>query len=183
MADTFSNLIATIQNHIPQVEIILREEWRSPEPDHRHKIRQALETHLASRGEIISARDLTKQPHSERFSISIAHSIPAGGFALVSKEFLIGFDIEDLGRNFEKAVPRVSSPEELSQAPDMAALWVAKEALLKAKRLSLIHEARVETWKTLDPSSCFFSERGNKDGRGIVVKNSRLIMGLFISPS
>lgn len=75
---------------------------------------------------------LSERPFLENAGVSISHCPGRMGFALTSNFKSIGFDIEKLDRLKTKTIERVSTKEELSAAPQIEGLWVAKEAAYKA---------------------------------------------------
>jgi hypothetical protein len=188
----------------PSLEIELRESWSSKTPEHRALIRQALHARLSgsseSAGESASLSasllDLSLRPLHPRHSISIAHCPEAGGFAVADGSTWVGFDIESVSRIQERAVARVSSAEELSQAPSPAHLWVAKEASFKALPANLqpkvISEIVVSSWlpapteKNFSPGTHFFAihpsniqTHGFKAGKGVVFPLLGNLVGFF----
>ncbi len=76
--------------------------------------------------------DLKQLPlvENEKLFFSISHSNAVGGFTAASLAH--GFDIENSSRIKETIVHRVSSEDELKQAPHYSYLWPAKEAVLKS---------------------------------------------------
>lgn len=121
---------------MPELELVLKEEWSSENPDYRMKIREGLLKRLEQlaplseqqREEIL---DLMRIPFHPQVGISISHNKKCGGFALNPREAL-GFDVEIVGRVKDKVVARASSANEYVGAPSPASLWTAKEAALKS---------------------------------------------------
>ena len=155
MAQIFSDITALIQTEHPRFKLKIDETWNSTVHNHRSHIRSNLCDSLSAAGEsdLQQWLDLKKRPMPKSQSVSISHCPIAGGFAQIPKPHLVGLDLEDLSRDFDNAVSRISSPIELKVAPSAAALWVAKESLLKAIGLTLVSEARVNGWKTLGNSA------------------------------
>lgn len=96
-----------------------------------------------------------KKPHCSFASISISHCDHLGAFLFVfDKNISIGLDIEEKKRITQKNVERISSKEEMNQAPHYSLLWVAKEAsfksLFKSKTLFLLSDCLISNWK-IDP--------------------------------
>lgn len=119
--------------------IEVRPEWNSQTPNCRTLLRQALwQKAKSQRPELtndhqIKTQDLNRVPQFPGLSSSIAHCPLAGGFVLsASPQAQLGFDLEDETRAQPQVVLRMSSPQELSQAPGPAHLWVAKEATFKS---------------------------------------------------
>ena len=191
MAQSFSNLVAEINQHLqtqfPASELVVKDHWGSSQPEFRQLIRQDLYKKLSTlNGHPTSdILDLNSIPDPKNFSVSISHCALAGGYALSSKQKKIGFDIEDFDRDVTNATKRISSAEEFLAAPHPMALWVAKEATLKALRLPLVSQAQILGWKTLDASAKNFLYEFSalQNGQGIVYQNGRLIMGLAFFPA
>jgi hypothetical protein len=183
MAQIFSDITALVQTEFPRFKLKIDETWNSTVRNHRSHIRSNLCDSLAAAGEsdLQQWLDLKNRPMPKAHNVSISHCPVAGGFAQIPKPHKVGLDLEDLSRDITSVVSRISTADELKVAPSAAALWVAKESVLKAIGLTLVSEARVNSWKTLGNSSWTFSN--GETGIGYVKKNSRLIMGLFILPA
>ena len=73
------------------------------------------------------------KPKGSIVALSISHTRSIGVFLFTfDKSLSIGFDIENKNRVTKKVIERVSSKEELSQAPEVSLLWTAKEAGFKS---------------------------------------------------
>jgi len=114
-------------------------EWGSGHAGHREKIRTALEHQLTtnwskdvSYSEFAALKDLDQIPTFKKIYVSISHGQDLGGFVIAKKP--VGFDLELRDRVMEKIVRRVSTDEEVQEAPSFAHLWAAKEATFKALR-------------------------------------------------
>lgn len=195
MAQSISNLILDFQTRLkvyaPDVELVLHESWRAQPSAQTSKYREQIRQHLFEKllalkeNSSPSILDLNQQPQSENFNISISHCNLVGGYAFAPKNLKVGFDIEECGRNIENAARRISNVEEYSAAPNAAALWVAKESILKAIGLTLVSQAQLKTWETLEENADNFLWRfvSIQNGYGFVCQNSRLIVGLSIFPA
>lgn len=104
--------------------------------------------------------DLTHPPTIYFASISISHSVLAGGFIISSPENLIGFDLEKLERANQKIVLRVGSQNELNNSPSPSALWSAKEASYKSLYYSpfkiFINQIIIFDWKKVSSDNKIF---------------------------
>jgi hypothetical protein len=182
---------------VPTLEITLKKEWGSNQKNYRREIRNGLGGKL---GEDFS--DLEKWPTSKKTGISISHCPHLGGFALVTKPGAIGFDVEVEARVQEKIMARMAaSPQEMSDSPSPAHLWVAKEAAYKSLGESVqphvLSEIEIRDWTraTLSGSSSGPSKNDTfavwkfrafclknshlQSGQGVVFTQPPLIFALF----
>ena len=156
----------------PDLEIALREEWASTEPNHRNHLHQEIEL---------------RNPKKE-FNSSISHCTLMGGIAL--SRFPIGLDIEVRHRVEWPIVQRVSTLEEVALATEPSALWCAKEAAFKALKKysqpSVISEISIGGWQKIDSqtekyqllnSAHFHSPAANK---GLIIHDGDLTISFFI---
>jgi hypothetical protein len=122
----------------PDLKVQLRPEWGSQAREFRLSIRQALGRQvselrpLTPAASVAGLLDLKTVPRIEPFQISISHCRGMGGYILSEAPGSIGFDIEETARITVKVIDRVTTPEERTEAPEMTALWSAKEAVFKA---------------------------------------------------
>jgi hypothetical protein len=113
----------------------VRAEWASTVVDYRRLIRQGLRHKLHKLGfDHPEMEDLNSLPHTDNWEISISHSREGGGFVLAPRGVSVGLDIERVARVHTHLVARISSREELVEAPSTSSLWVAKEAGFKMLR-------------------------------------------------
>lgn len=153
------SLKAEIQKTFPEskFKVWQQSSWSQNSAGYREEIRQFASALPGLEQEKTQILDLEKPlikaqrnlaPHGLKISevesskstyFSISHSTQSG--VLAQSLIPIGVDIELIARVSEKIVARVSSPEELHQAPSAAFLWAAKEACFK----SLIHFQQPQT--------------------------------------
>jgi 4'-phosphopantetheinyl transferase len=138
--------IETIQKYLQleNLEIILRPDWGSENPDFRESLHGELKKRMAK-----------AYPFSDS---SISHCPSMGGFAFTmfdSNHVLqIGFDIEeDLRVRIETARRICDTAEEYDAAPSPASLWTAKEAAFKClkgpKQPIIVSAVEVSNWQTV----------------------------------
>lgn len=124
----------------PDLILRIRSEWGAKQPNFREKLRQGIVQELAasqtaqgSDHDYHKLLDLNELPSLEGHHISISHGQDLGGFVATTKG-PVGFDLEMAKRVTTAAMERMASKEEIQQAPSVASLWVAKEAVFKALR-------------------------------------------------
>ncbi len=177
----------------PTLEIIVRPEFAAAGTASRTKIREAIIAAIKpDEIESQALRMLEHIPDPPNASVSISHTPLIGGFAYtLSPTPHIGFDLEEIARIHERAVARISKPEELQQAPSVAQIWVAKEAAYKALRgrPKVISALTTGAWRSvisqenLSLWSCEVSEDSlpNAICRGLTVELSNTALGIFLS--
>lgn len=129
-----------------ELEAFTDELGASAQPDHRQKIRAGLQQRLNTywnesvlAPEIQAVSNLEQVPQFKKLYTSISHGQNMGGFVISKRP--VGFDLEQISRVLPAIVARVSMPEEVTLAPSIAHLWVAKEATYKA--LMHFHQPKV----------------------------------------
>ncbi|MGE0763527.1 MAG: hypothetical protein AB7N80_09645 [Bdellovibrionales bacterium] len=184
---------------LKNVHLLWRRDWRAQEQNHRPILRAAA---LESLRELAQSKtpavslpanlkdvfqDLKKPPQVTGFTVSISHCPLAGGFAVAfSDEGQLGFDLENAAQVTPEIALRVSSKQELEQAPSPACLWTAKEATFKSLLgpaqplvLSAIH---LHNWHVLERGVWLFSAEIQQLKaariRGILKQENDLIVGL-----
>jgi hypothetical protein len=135
--DSLLEKIHYIQKSVdPQFRMILNRDWCSENPNHRHQIRKAIESHFTasfSREQLALLSDLNWRPQAQGGYFSISHCKVIGGFTF--SQYKHGFDVEQLKRVSVDILKRTCSEKELQECPRAEFLWVAKEAGLKAHSL------------------------------------------------
>lgn len=119
------------------IEIHLCSSWGSREAGYREKIRAgiaeyALQTGFGTAEELSKLSNLQQLPVLPRGRVSVSHCPTVGGFAVSRTARRLGFDIELIDRPLTSHLNRVSTTDEVAQAPNVALLWTAKEAAYKA---------------------------------------------------
>lgn len=108
-------------------------------------IRNFLRSKIAEKGLFESP------PLISQYSLSISHSDLAGGFALVSRPFKVGFDIEARTRITQDLISRVCSETEIKEALEITDLWGAKEAVFKSlwpqSDVSVLSNIKIHSWQ------------------------------------
>jgi len=151
---------------LDDLHFVLQAEWGARHAGHRGLIREDVIRTLSNRGlrltreQLELFRDLDHPPTHPDIAISISHCRALGGYAWTTQPGLIGFDIEETSRINPKTAERISVPEEFSQAPSPAVLWVAKEAAFKAlaaaARSTAVSEMRIADWRLSAPLESFW---------------------------
>ena len=141
---------------IPHFSSRVQIKWGSGEENYRHNIRRGICEAMTVRQELSlegehNLMDLKNLPRLTDYEISISHSEELGGFVMGYQCGLLGFDLEGVNRVKEEHIKRVSTCQEVSEAPSAGALWVAKEAAYKALRhklhLSLMSDLQISHWQ------------------------------------
>jgi len=175
--------VETIQKYLQleNLEIILRPDWGSKNPDYRESLHGELKKRMAK-----------AYPFSDS---SISHCQTMGGFAFTmfdSNHVLqIGFDIEEDSRVRGETARRIcDTTAEYEAAPSPASLWTAKEAAFKclkgAKQPIIISAVEVTNWQTVS-SQYETAEVKNPHQfnymriQGIVVKKQPYTLTFFIA--
>lgn len=139
------------QIHIDLLDLILDSRFCSNQTDHRRLIRDDIlkkfQSQLSSE-EISSIQDLDSFPKTEKIFFSISHNQELGGYSVASAKH--GFDLELKSRISTSIIQRISTPNELSIAPDLKFIWCAKEAAFKALSHSVItvSDFEVVNWQS-----------------------------------
>lgn len=190
-----SKALEALRRHLqlPVLQVILKSEWSSLQPDHRLQIRKGLieeiEQHAPmsaeDKGRLL---DLEQTPRLSHIGISISHNKTCGGFALNPQGQAIGFDVEISARVKENLISRVAaSSDEVKRAPSAASLWVAKEAALKCLLRSglqpnVVAEVEIGDWQTnSDLESCrlITKEPRVNNNRGCVMNLDDMKLAVF----
>ena len=125
---------------------LILEEFSSKNPVHRLNIRMGIvESNVLSKEENEKLLDLKLRPKTADWNFSISHSDKIGGY--IQSDQIIGMDIERSERVQKKIIQRVSSEQEMSEAPGSDYLWTAKEAVFKALSLEVMSQVVVTDWQ------------------------------------
>ncbi|MFM6930058.1 MAG: 4'-phosphopantetheinyl transferase family protein [Bdellovibrio sp.] len=161
--------------HAPELQVYAKPEWGSDHPDHRSLLH-------AERDKILSQS-------TDKLYSSISHTKGMGVLVLCHKP--LGVDVELISRIHKGVVERVSNSEELQTAPDLSALWTAKEAAFKATREynqpSVLSDISIGDWKNIESQLETFTllnhrTHGLSSGeRGACLKISSYCFGFFIA--
>ncbi|QDK39394.1 4'-phosphopantetheinyl transferase superfamily protein [Bdellovibrio sp. NC01] len=120
----------------PSLQIYAETNWGSHNPEHRTLIHEKLN----------ALKSADPALHT-----SVSHTNGLGVIAACSSP--IGVDAELTARVLPAIIARVSSPEELSQAPNAASLWSAKEATFKAlksyEQPSVVSKISIGEWQNI----------------------------------
>lgn len=173
--------------------LVLRSEWGAEYPSARALIRAEISKQV---GKDVS--DLASLPDTEEFSVSISHCNGHGGFIAVRKPASVGLDVELFARVPEKSVARMSTPDEMREAPTPAHLWAAKEAVFKALRGTdqpqAISSITIANWqpgaseKLEGKITQFYDFQARREntlitGNGIAFINGEVVISIFCLPS
>lgn len=128
---------------------LILEEFSSKNPVHRLNIRMGIvESNVLSKEENEKLLDLKQRPKTADWNFSISHSDKIGGY--IQSDQIIGMDIERTERVQKKIIQRVSSEQEMSEAPGSDYLWTAKEAVFKALSLEVMSQVVVTDWQPVN---------------------------------
>ena len=112
------------------------------------------------------------RPQNPVTSISVSHCPVAGGFVFsFNKKISLGLDMEQSHRVSLPVISRISTREEIRQAPARSLLWTAKEAVFKCvtsektdhKNL-LLKDMLISKWKQKDPENRLFQFQVKNSG-------------------
>jgi hypothetical protein len=173
---------------IPVLDLHLSEQFCSEMIGYRKQIRDHIvdtyKSQLAD-NEISEIKNLNLIPKSEKIFFSISHHYKTGGYTACSVAH--GFDIELKSRISNQIIHRVSTPDEISESPNIQFLWCAKEAAFKA--MSSAHltisdvcctgwtsQIKTDLWMFALKSSEDFDLNRNK---GFVFQDQNQIISIF----
>ena len=168
------DILKSLKTHLncPDLQFFFRPEWGSTYPEHRELIRNDLKYLFEEKG----------------INTSISHC-PQLGVVAASRQ-PIGVDVEVVSRVQKNVAARISTPEELSAAPDFAALWCAKEACFKALKTyqqpSVISKVSIGDWQKIDSHFDIFQcvNAGDFNSpanhKGIILKLQDLCFCFFV---
>ena len=126
--------ILYIQSSVDEeFRLVVNDQWKSTESDHRSKIRNCIEENFTSRfnrQQLAWLNDLNRLPQAEDGFFSIAHCKTLGGFTYSKHPH--GFDVEQSSRISTDIIQRTASAKEQAAAPHLSFLWVGKEGGYKA---------------------------------------------------
>jgi hypothetical protein len=129
----------------------------------------------------------------QRGFFSISHCPLFGGYVLQEAPLVgrsIGFDLEQASRVSPEIVNRISTPSEMTDSPDPASLWTAKESLYKSLpdgiQPAAISGVRVSDWSVLSDNLYSFSglissPQHFHNSHGLLWTFNDLKMGLCLS--
>lgn len=159
--------------HVENLTVQISEQWGSHNSHHRELLHKA-------RAEVLL--------HTPDMQVSISHAHDLGVLAFCQDP--IGVDIEKTERVQSQVVQRVSSVEELKNAPSPASLWCAKEACFKALRNyaqpSVVSTISIGNWAKIDSHTetfellNFHSFSAPLAGHGLVYQLANHTLGFFI---
>ena len=143
--------------------LVLSKNFGASNKDYRHKIRETISSKFPSEDPKIIL-DLNTPPPINQLSIS--HSKHLGGYFYNPQSSYSGFDIEVAERATEKIVLRISSESEVKLAPNLTALWGAKEASFKAinrsnSNIEVLSQIHIHNWQCPEDSVYLFSSQLN----------------------
>lgn len=178
---------------LPDLQVILKNEWSSANADHRTKIREGLIEELEKHVRLTADErsrilDLQQIPLHSHVGFSITHNKQCGGFALDPQGHAMGFDIEIIDRVKENLISRVAvSKEEAERAPSAASLWVAKEAALKSLFRSglqpnVVAEVEIGEWNldhAIENCRLITTEEKLRNTRGCVMNLENMKLAVF----
>lgn len=103
-------------------------------PNYRELLRKQLFMLLKDKGFSPSEDilDLSKKPEHPDLNISLSHGPTCSVLAWIERDWNMGIDIEEIDRLNINTINRISTPQEVANAPEPLLLWSAKEAVIKA---------------------------------------------------
>jgi len=175
----------------PKLQVSTSAAWGSDRPGHRLLIRQYLQHQLQdsiSTHELGELLNLDNVPSYKDVYVSISHTSGMGLIAVAPTA--VGVDVESLARVKSKSLARVSSHEEMAQAPSPAHLWAAKEAAFKAlysfAQPSVISLITIGNWQKINSQTETFNLMNLMDfkaparGLGVTFEFSSIVMSFFV---
>jgi 4'-phosphopantetheinyl transferase len=151
--DLIKNLLSA-----PELQIFTQTYWGSQKPMHRESMREFA---------VNFSHAFTSRSHTRGAGIFVAH------FSAV------GVDIEISERVTPELAARISSAQEVSEAPSPASLWCAKEAAFKAlytfAQPPVVSKISIGDWKNIDSRTETFRLTNYQDfnapvnGSGVIV--------------
>lgn len=166
---TYESLKKILNN--PELQIYTNPLWGSRHPEHRELMRA----------------ELAQVLENPTLHTSISHCPELG--ILVASHRPVGVDVEVRLRAEERIVARISSSEEMSQAPSFPSLWCAKEAAYKALRPyeqpSVISKISIGDWEKIDSQTETYrllnSEMFNSpsENKGVIFHLGELTFSFF----
>lgn len=187
MADVLHALIQSEARRLlkdDELLIVVDAAFGAAAPDHRTHLRRSILQTVENLG--LKVEDPAPVLDLSRpllrvgiFHVSIAHSIPLGGFALSKNP--VGFDLEEASRVETRTVARVSVTADLNEAPHPAWLWTAKESAFKAlqhaeKSPELLSQIEIGDWVLTGENS----QSGTFSVRNLSGFSSRAALGCVI---
>lgn len=182
--------------NLPNLIVEIKTNWGAQTKTYRSDIRRGIWSTLESlQGENRLAlpahthqlvMDLERTIKLPEVSVSISHCLEAGGFALCLGPTQIGLDIEVADRVVLSVAERVSTPEEVREAPSPAHLWAGKEATFKSllgpHQPAVLPFIRLNSWQRVNPHSWSFSAEiqgvNASQLAGVVIQFDNLVLGL-----
>ncbi len=150
--------------------------------EHRHKIRESIARNLNL--PIAEISDLSRPPETASWSISISHCPNLGGWVAIPRPATVGLDIEEKDRLRPEVIRRVSSENELKEAPHPAYLWCAKESHFKAvhanKNLT-IGAIQISEWRPQSHGFHFSGESRSSRSNGFLTEYNGFIIAVTVS--
>ncbi|MCE3011268.1 MAG: 4'-phosphopantetheinyl transferase superfamily protein [Proteobacteria bacterium] len=164
--------VLAIQNAlmVPDLEISVSPIWN-------HAGRKALQDHFEQHS----------LPAWQSGHLSLSHTQEIGGYISCRSAF-VGFDIETVSRAREELVLRISSTQEVQEAPSAAALWCAKEAvfkaLLKLQQPKVLSQIKIIGWHKESQFETFQLRNADSFGihfsRGLVFESAPHCFSFFV---
>lgn len=185
MAGGFQRLITALQPHASGIRGEAGAAWGSNHRGSRELIRESVSAALPDldNEQKNKLRKLGGRPLPAGWSLSISHTLELGGWMAVPLPAHIGYDVETASRVQMNLIRRVCSDAEITEAPQPAFLWAAKEACYK----SLPPESQPDTFTALaitgwqESVPGLFVFRASVPGHGWVVEDHGLIHAAFLT--
>lgn len=157
----------------PSLGFIAKDIWGSQNSSHRELLH----------AEVAKIKNINPQIYT-----SISHSDGIGILAYSKQP--VGVDVELTSRVLEQIAARVSSREDVANAPSPASLWTAKEACFKALKTfdqpSVISRISIGDWEKIDSQTetCRLMNPQSFDSpsenRGVVIHTKHHTCSFFI---
>lgn len=187
MASEFHALLSAVQKYYPESKGLCSEQWSAGQQSYRSLLRQSIAQTLnlnESQSKIVN--NLEQPPQLKEWSVSISHCPIWGGWLAVPRPAQIGFDIELLKRLRPEVIERISTQEELKNAPDRRLIWGAKEAFYKAlekKQPPTILDLKIENWNKQAPNQYSFRGHSTQSGEGMIICSADLLFAFCLISS
>lgn len=161
--------------------------------NHRFLLREKIIPQLLRLEQTVDKKqilDLTQRPTTAQKNISLSHSQTGSGFAIIDKNFLIGFDVESKSRLNTNLIKRISSSLEITKCPDERFLFCAKEATWKALnelyKIPTLSHIETTHWQQLKSQWYQYQAAYNgklMDGHGYIYEYSGTYLSFFHTSS
>ncbi len=124
--------------------------------------------------------DLSQLPKAQGHFISLSHCATAGVFGWSERR--LGLDIEVLTKIKSHLVERVSTTQEISEAPHLSYIWCAKEAVFKShsETIKVVSSVEIFDWTLQATNIWNFKARLTKDTKTLLGAGEIRLIGAHV---